>query len=226
MDYLIHLGNLLIFASFAVVDILWLRLLQVIASAAFIGYFVAHDLLAPVIWNVAFIGVNVGHSIRLIRARRPIALTSEQERLYLRTFRSISRREFLALVSRGEWRDAAAGELLVEQGEPLAQLILVTHGRVSVRVGEAEVARLGAGNFVGEMSFITGHPPSASVCATERLRAIVWSASDLHRFLDGARELKVKLERIIGADVIDKLRVQHDGLDLTLVRSVNGKLRR
>ncbi|MEZ4380928.1 MAG: hypothetical protein R3A79_06245 [Nannocystaceae bacterium] len=45
--------------------------------------------------------------------------------------------------------------------EPLEELILVTHGCVSVAVGDVEVARRGACSFVGEVSSITGHPPSA-----------------------------------------------------------------
>ncbi|MCA9634615.1 MAG: hypothetical protein KC420_01090 [Myxococcales bacterium] len=112
MDQLIHLGNILIFASFSVADILWLRLLQIVASAAFIGYFAALDLAAPIAWNVAFIALNLIHSVRLIRARRPAPLTAAQERLYLRVFQSLTRREFLALLGRGEWRDVEVGERL------------------------------------------------------------------------------------------------------------------
>lgn len=226
MDQLIHLGNILIFASFSVADILWLRLLQIVASAAFIGYFAALDLAAPIAWNVAFIALNLIHSVRLIRARRPAPLTAAQERLYLRVFQSLTRREFLALLGRGEWRDVEVGERLVAQEEPLAELMLVTGGRVAVLVGEDEVARLGPGNFVGEMSFFTKSRPSASVFVTAPGKVVAWPADALRRYLEPQKEMRAKLERIIGADVIDKLRAAHDGLDLTLERSTDGKLRR
>ncbi|MEZ4450513.1 MAG: cyclic nucleotide-binding domain-containing protein [Nannocystaceae bacterium] len=225
MEELVHVGNLLLFASFAVVDILWLRALQILASVAFIGYFVALDRTAPIAWNLAFIVINLGHSLRLLHQRRPVALTPEQERVYLRVFRSLTRREFFTLLGRGEWREVGSGDVLVTQGRPLAELLLLTEGRVAVVVGVDEVARLGPGNFVGEMSFFTKHLPTADVQALSRARMIAWPVEPLRRFLDAQPELRAKLERIIGADVIDKVRASQTGAALTLVRSTDGELR-
>lgn len=225
MEQLVHLGNLLIFASFAVVDILWLRVLQIVASAAFIGYFIALDRSAPIVWNVAFIALNLVHTLRLIHQRRPVALTPEQERIYLRVFRSLTRREFLTLFERGAWREAGGGDILVAQGRPPNDLYLVTEGRVAVVVKDDEVARMGPGNFVGEMSFFTKHPPTADVHALSRVRMIAWPVEPLRRFLDGQPELRAKIERVIGADVIDKVRASHLAVNLTLERATNGELR-
>jgi small-conductance mechanosensitive channel len=75
------------------------------------------------------------------------------------------------LAARLQYAPFARDELLTRQGEPGDWLYLVTAGEVSVRVAvspglEQEVARLGPGDFVGEMSLMTGEHRSATVVAT------------------------------------------------------------
>jgi CRP-like cAMP-binding protein len=62
------------------------------------------------------------------------------------------------------------GEAIIRQGEPGAELFLVRHGEVVVSLErdgheEVEVARMGPGDFFGEMSLLTGEPRSATVRA-------------------------------------------------------------
>jgi small-conductance mechanosensitive channel/CRP-like cAMP-binding protein len=63
----------------------------------------------------------------------------------------------------------AAGEQIIHQGDPGSSLYLVHSGEVAVRLsaagGEREVATLGAGQFFGEMSLVTGEPRTATVAA-------------------------------------------------------------
>jgi CRP/FNR family cyclic AMP-dependent transcriptional regulator len=57
----------------------------------------------------------------------------------------------------------AAGVLIIE-GQPSPFLFFVLEGRALVRIrGGAVVAELGAGEVVGEMSFVDSAPPSATV---------------------------------------------------------------
>jgi CRP/FNR family cyclic AMP-dependent transcriptional regulator len=66
----------------------------------------------------------------------------------------------------GERRQVAPGTVLVEEGRQADELIILLDGQVSVQVkGVNEVARLGAGEILGEISFIDGYPPSATVAA-------------------------------------------------------------
>lgn len=76
------------------------------------------------------------------------------------------------LADRLHFAPFARGELLTRQGEPGDWLYLITAGEVSVRVAapgglEQEVARLGPGDFVGEMSLMTGERRSATVVASD-----------------------------------------------------------
>jgi small-conductance mechanosensitive channel/CRP-like cAMP-binding protein len=75
------------------------------------------------------------------------------------------------LAGRLRYAPFVRGETLTRQGDPGDWLYLITAGEVSVRVAaagglEQEVAHLGPGDFVGEMSLMTGERRSATVVAT------------------------------------------------------------
>lgn len=225
MELLIHLGNVLILGSFLVTDILWLRMLMVAASASFIGYFAAQSpaLMPPVYWNLLFTLVNVVHIYRLFMERRPVDLAPEAQALYSRAFRALSPREFDRLLGVSTWSTAASQEGIVPQGVHIDRLMAIASGRVSVRVDEREVARLGEGEFVGEMSFLTGNLTSASVAALEPTRYVTWTRSDLQGLLEDSPMLALKVQQILGADVVEKLRLQASPGDVKeLARSADG----
>ena len=70
--------------------------------------------------------------------------------------------------------DVAAGEIVVRRGESNQSLYIVESGSLRVTVpdrhgDDLELARYGAGDFFGEMSFFTGEPISASIEAVTAL---------------------------------------------------------
>lgn len=72
------------------------------------------------------------------------------------------------LATVGATRALAPGEVLVEQGRPVADLFIVLQGHVEIDVaGAGVVARRGSGEIIGEMSFVDSAPPSATVRASE-----------------------------------------------------------
>jgi CRP-like cAMP-binding protein len=72
------------------------------------------------------------------------------------------------MASAGRRRDARAGEVLIREGVPIGSVLVVLQGTASVTLGGGrEVARIGAGEVLGEMSMIDNRPPSATVSAVE-----------------------------------------------------------
>ncbi len=73
------------------------------------------------------------------------------------------------LIATGSKNRLCAGEVLINQGTPITALYFVLDGQLSVRTvcsdRENEIARLGSGEIVGEMSFVDSRPPSATVKA-------------------------------------------------------------
>lgn len=59
------------------------------------------------------------------------------------------------------------GDRLITEGTAIDSLYVVLDGRFVVTVEGTEVAHVGAGAFLGEISFVDHHPPSATVAAAE-----------------------------------------------------------
>src|SRR5262245_59612699 len=101
MSNLIHLANVLLLLSFLVRDILWLRLLNVLAGVAFIVYFATGTppAWAPVGWNTLFLTINFVQIWRLLLERRPVRLGADELALYQLAFRGLTQQEFAKLLA-------------------------------------------------------------------------------------------------------------------------------
>lgn len=73
------------------------------------------------------------------------------------------------MLKAGRRQEVTAGEALIRQGVPIDALFILLQGRLVVGLGrqERELARLSAGEIVGEMSFVDARPPSATVRGLE-----------------------------------------------------------
>ena len=56
------------------------------------------------------------------------------------------------------WQTREPGEVLVEEGQAKPELVFIARGAASVEKGGAIVGVCGPGDFLGEMSFLTGKP--------------------------------------------------------------------
>jgi len=209
MQHFIHLANVLLLASFLVRDILWLRLLNVLAGVAFIVYFAAASppSWAPVGWNALFLAINVVQIQRLLMERRPIRLRADELSLYQLAFRTLTQREFSRLLSIARWEDAGPGDRLVEQGVRLDCMLVLFSGTTDVVVGSARVAQLRPGQLVGEMGFLTNATTSAAVVATEPTRYLALPCEALRALFKKHPELRAAMQSVIGTDLVQKLKV-------------------
>ncbi len=81
-----------------------------------------------------------------------------------------------SLAMRATAVDYSAGSQLIREGDPGASMFVVVSGDVSVTSGagrsEKQVASLGPGGIVGEMSLLTGARRSATVTASTPVQAV------------------------------------------------------
>ncbi|MCB9743850.1 MAG: cyclic nucleotide-binding domain-containing protein [Alphaproteobacteria bacterium] len=207
LAWLVHAANIAILVSFLLRDILWLRLLSILAGLFFIPYFLLQPtpMLEPVVWNGLFIGINAVQIVRLFRERRPVHLDAEQARLRALAFPGLSPRQVLALLSVGEWQELAAGQRACVEGERGEALMILVSGRLQVRACERGLGELAPGAFVGEMAYLTGDCSSATVQALEPCRLMRWSYEPLRAHLKVHPELHAAVQAVLGADLARKL---------------------
>jgi len=73
------------------------------------------------------------------------------------------------MITAGRRQSITRDAVLIRQGVPVDALFILLEGRLAVLLGrqEREIARLHAGEIVGEMSFVDARPPSATVKGLE-----------------------------------------------------------
>jgi len=101
-------------------------------------------------------------------------------------------------------RRYAPGETILRQGERGHELFIVEHGEVTILAGggqEAwtEIARLGKGQFFGEMSLLTGESRAATVRATQDCALLVVDKAAFQPLLQEAPELAERVSAILAA---------------------------
>jgi CRP-like cAMP-binding protein len=212
MQLFIHLANVLFLLAYLVRDIFALRLLSVVGSLSLYPYYVygaAEPLYVPIAWNSVFVLINIVQLYRLFMSRRPVSLSAAERMVYEAVFGPLSEREFAQVLAAAERRTAQDGSCLIQEGERGPELLLLGEGEASVRVGTSEVARIGVHRFVGEMSYLSEQPASASVWAEGALEYFAWPCSALRELLAGAPALQAKVQQILGSELAEKVRCQH-----------------
>jgi CRP-like cAMP-binding protein len=108
-------------------------------------------------------------------------------------FSGLSRR-YLDLVARqADEVKEKAGTVLAKQGALGLEFLLLLEGGARVEKDGTVIARLGPGDFFGEMSLIDGMPRSASVIAEDPSVLLVIQARSFRSLLDEVPELQKKL---------------------------------
>ena len=73
------------------------------------------------------------------------------------------------------------------------------------------IAQLTDNSFIGEMSFVSGKPASATVTATGRVRLLEWPRARLSALLDRSPEIRIAFQSILGVDMAAKLSAEPQG---------------
>jgi CRP/FNR family cyclic AMP-dependent transcriptional regulator len=98
-------------------------------------------------------------------------------------------------------------EILIREGRPVESIIFLLRGEFVVSAQAAgEIARLGAGEIVGEMSFVDSAPPSATVTAAGECLALFIDKEAVARKLDADAAFGCRFYRALAIFLADRLR--------------------
>jgi len=203
-----HLAFGLIAFSFLVKDILWLRIVSVVASLFSILYnytIPAEPMWLAINWNIVFVLVNVYHIAVIIYEKRPIKMKPKDKELYDALFKDLSPVEYLKVTKIAKWKKFKSGASLIEEGVDVKRLILIYNGTIDVAVKGKKVAELRDGQFVGEMSFLTERPATATCIAKHDCECLVWSQTEFKSLLKRNPSLYFSIQSLLSAQVSDAL---------------------
>ena len=203
-----HLAFGLIALSFLVKDIFWLRIMSIAASlfSIFYNYFIPPiPMTIAIFWNGVFIAVNLYHIAVLIYEKRPVKMNPKDKELYDTMFKSMSPVEFLKITKIAKWKKFQKGDEIIIQSKPVKDLHLIYNGTVDVIVGIEPIAELKDGQFVGEMSFLTEKPATATCIVKHDTECMVWDQEGFKDLLKRNPSLYFSIQSLLSAQVSDAL---------------------
>jgi hypothetical protein len=153
--------------------------------------------------------INLFQIAVLYKARHLDSWSEEERYLQSTAFRSLPNAVFKKLMDIAEWKTVSKGDTLVAEHQDLEHLMLVYDGTATIHLDGKPLTHLRDNNFIGEMSFLTGNPASATVKAATHMRIITWRKSELYDLMAKEPELKSGLQTLFSHDLVGKLSKQN-----------------
>jgi hypothetical protein len=203
-----HLASVLTMAAYLLKDILWLRLLTILSCFAGIAFnFIVPStpLWTVIYWNILFAGINIVQVAIIIKQRSSVHFTDEEKELHDTLFNNFAPFEFMKLMRLGKWLEAKQGDILAMEHKPIDNIMLIYNGLVGVESEGKEVARLKDGNFIGEVSFITGGAATATVRALGPTRYVAWPKEAIKQLLNRNPSMRFAMQAMLSTDLSKKL---------------------
>jgi CRP-like cAMP-binding protein len=158
-------------------------------------------------WLIAGLGRlldELNSTEELARENADTRLDKKSNRIFFRSspFSILGAATLAELLAVMQLHEYAAGDHLIEQGDPAEFLLLILTGTAWARVRDTPqdrppVGKFGPGDIVGEMSLITDEPRTADVVAETPVRALQLSTSDFHVLTERHPDLRVVLTDVM-----------------------------
>ena len=200
-----HLAFGLIAFSFLVKDILWLRIVSILASLFSVFYnwvIPIEPMWIAIHWNFVFIILNLYHIAVIIYEKRPIKMAPKDKELYETLFKDLSPVEYLKISKVAQWKKYKSGETIIRQDHLVPDLILIYNGTVDVVVENKKVAELKDGQFVGEMSFLTEKTATATCIVKHNTECLVWKQPEFKELLKRNPSLYYTIQSLLSNQLV------------------------
>ncbi|MBL7997568.1 MAG: cyclic nucleotide-binding domain-containing protein [Candidatus Kapabacteria bacterium] len=208
-EIILNLSMLLYLIGFALKDVYWLRVIVICAATTELiaRYFFSsgQSVWIDIIWCLFYMIVNCYQFFMLYQERRGIHFTDEEKHLHRMVFSSIPLLQYRRLLNIAEWKTIGENERVVTQDKEVESLIVVYEGLLKVEVGDKIVSYLRNGNFIGEMSFLSGNKATANVSTIIASRVLTWNKAKLRELMSRDEELQMAMHSVFSGDLVNKL---------------------
>jgi putative ABC transport system ATP-binding protein len=129
--------------------------------------------------------VMLHDALRICEFLRPIDL-----------FKALTPRQLTDVAEHMTKRHYAAGETIIREGEAGEEFFLISVGDVEVVRSDREIARMGQGDFFGEVALISGEPRNATVVAVDEVDTYVLGKTDFEAAIATSPSFRDQLYRV------------------------------
>lgn len=164
------------------------------ADTAMLFTFVGHPL------------VGAGIALYVWSRVRPVKMSPPELELYDLAFSDLRPRDFVRLVSFGQWRSAESGDVIVRRGEELSEVLVLLSGEVALEVDGEQIGTARAGELIGTSAILTGEPAWGNAKALSPCRYLALPVALVQPWLEQNPAARNALQATVSRDLAEKLR--------------------
>ena len=106
-------------------------------------------------------------------------------------FSTLDRKELRSMAETFTERKYDPGEVIEKEGDKATTFYLITEGSVDVNKGKKTIAKLGRGQYFGEMSLVDKQPRSATIVASQPTTCLLMTSWNFVAFLQTDSKLAI-----------------------------------
>jgi hypothetical protein len=155
--------------------------------------------------QITFIAISLFGMARFYIVTHRVQFSDEEQvvqHMLVPTLDKSDARRFLKLRT---FRDLEEGSILTEEKSSVPCLYVIVSGLASVVVNGRQIASLGDGTLVGEMSSLSGAPASATVVTSAPSRIFEIESTVLNAYLAKNMNVRQELQSRFAGQISDKL---------------------
>ncbi len=201
-----HFTYLLLIISMLMRRMVLLRSLAVASGIAKIIYraFFVFDPVS-VLWEAIFVIVNVVQLFLIWYYEYQHSFAADEKHFAESMPGGVDRSAVKRLLDHAELVQFDPGATLTTEGEPVQKLMYLADGIVKIELGDRIVAICGPGDYVGELSFLSGSPASATATVVKPTRVLSFDQKELTAAIEADAQLRRTLESALNRNLAGKL---------------------
>lgn len=201
-----HFTYFLLIASMLMRRMVALRLLAVASGVAKIVYR-AVFVLDPVsvLWETIFVVVNVVQLLIIWYYEYHHRFDEEHQHFADNMPDTVDRSAIKRLLDLADLQRFEPGQILTSEGQAVPRLVYIADGIVKVEHADRVVAICGPGDYIGELSFLSGNPATATATVVKPTRALVFDQARLTAAIGSDAQLRRTLESALNKNLAGKL---------------------
>lgn len=201
-----HFTYALLIISMLMRRMIWLRALAVVSGSCKIIYR-AFFLIDPVsvVWETIFTLVNIVQLLLIWYYEYHHRFEAEERHFADQMPAGIDRSSVRRLLALGSVRPFEPDALMTRKGEAVADLTYIAEGIVKVEADGKLLAICGPGDWIGELSFLSGSPATATTTVVKPTRVIAFNQHRLKAAVARDATLRRTLESALNRNLAGKL---------------------
>ncbi len=201
-----HFTYFLLIASMLMRRMVTLRILAVasgLAKIVYRGVFVLDPV--SVLWETIFVIVNVVQLGLIWYYEHHHRFDEEHQHFADNMPDTVDRSAIKRLLDLADLERFAPGTVLTTEGMVVTKLIYIADGIIKIENGDRVVAICGPGDYIGELSFLSGNPATANTTVVKPCRALVFDQAKLTAAIANDAQLRRTLDSALNKNLAGKL---------------------